>query len=142
MVTTLPVDKTLFAAESLFVEENVIVTADVLQSQVLEDRRFPVIEASTLNGLSFAMLNEDHLMQKELAELIRTHSQQLKKEVECTSLEALVEMVKEGIGAAFIPACLAKDPSLTYYSIKETVPKREIVVMHRKGQYLSAAYRT
>ena len=47
-------------------------------------------------------------------------------------------MVKVGVGAAFIPACLAKD-DLNYYSIKETVPKREIVVMFRKGQYLSKA---
>lgn len=139
VITTLPVDETLFKSELVLVEENVIAAAVPLKSQICADRKFPVIEAAALDGLSFAMLNEDHLMQRELEELIRTHNLKLHKEVECTSLEALVEMVKEGLGAAFIPACLAKEPSLYYYSIKETVPKREIVLMYRKEQYLSKA---
>ena len=64
----------------------------------------------------------------------------INKKVVCTSLQALIEMVNEGIGAAFIPACLAKShPNVTYYSIKEVVPKREIVVIYRKKQYLSKA---
>ena len=139
VVTTLPVDETLFTSELLFVEENVIAAPSPLPGQDVQGRKFPAIDASALNGLSFAMLNEDHLMQRELEELIRIHNLNLHKEVECTSLEALVEMVKEGLGAAFIPACLAKDPSLHYYSIRETVPKREIVLMYRKEQYLSKA---
>lgn len=139
VITTLPVDRTIFNTEPLFVEENVIAAPKTLPSQVLTDRKFPVINAVALNNLHFAMLNEDHLMQRELDELIRTHNLNLRKEVECTSLQALVEMVKEGIGCAFIPACLARDPSLHYYSIKETIPKREIIVMYRKEQYLSKA---
>lgn len=139
VITTLPVDETLFNTELLFVEENVITASEPLTGRICPNRKFPVIEASALDGLPFAMLNDDHLMQKELEELIRTHNLKLHKEVECTSLEALVEMVKEGLGAAFIPACLAKDPSLHYYSIKETVPKRKIVLMYRKEQYLSKA---
>lgn len=137
VITTLPVDTSLFTYEMLFVEENVVASKHPLQSE--DGAKFPVISASTLNGLSFAMLNEEHLMQRELDELIEKHGLILNKEVECTSLEALVEMVKAGVGAAFIPACLAKDPSLHYYSIKETVPKREIVVMYRREQYLSRA---
>lgn len=125
MITTLPVDETLFYSELLFVEENVIAALSQLPNHVLPDRKFPVIEASALSGASFAMLNEDHLMQRELDELIRAHDLRLRKEVECTSLEALVEMVK--------------DPALHYYSIKETVPKREIVVMYRKEQCFSKA---
>lgn len=139
VVTTLPVDETLFNSELLFVEENVIAALSPLPGQDVHGRKFPAIDASALNNLSFVMLNEDHLMQRELEELIRIHNLKLHKEVACTSLEALVEMVKEGLGAAFIPACLAKDPSLHYYSIKETVPKREIVLMYRKEQYLSKA---
>lgn len=137
VITTLPVDTSIFTYETLFVEENVVASKYPLPSE--KGTKFSVISASALNGLSFAMLNEEHLMQRELNELIKKHGLKLNKEVECTSLEALVEMVKEGIGAAFIPACLAKDPSLHYYSIKETVPKREIVVMYRKEQYLSKA---
>ncbi len=141
VVTTLPIDESVFVYETVFVEENVIAvpTSVSLSSEVVGNRRFPVISASALNGLPFAMLNEDHLMQRELLELIRAHNLNLKKEVGCTSLETLVEMVKNDIGAAFIPACLAKDTSLHYYSIKETVQGREIVMIYRKGQYLSKA---
>ena len=137
VITTLPVDTALFTYETLFIEENVVASKLPLPSE--EGAKFPIISALVLNGLSFAMLNGEHLMQRELNELIEKYELKLNKEVECTSLEALVEMVKEGIGAAFIPACLAKDTSLHYYSIKETVPKREIVVMYRKEQYLSKA---
>ena len=141
VVTTLPVNEHVFIHETVFVEENVIASPKSVSipHEIVKERRFPVISALALNGMHFAMLNDDHLMQRELTELTQTHNLDLKKEVECTSLEALVEMVKEGIGTAFIPACLAKDPSLNYYSIRETVPKREIVVMYRKGQYLSKA---
>ena len=139
VITTLPVDTTMFAYETVFVEENVVASSVPLPARAADRCRYPVIEASALNGLPFAMLNDEHLMQKELAELIRIHSLSLHKTVECTSLEALVEMAKEGIGTAFIPACLAKDPALHYYSIPETLPKREIVVMHRREQYLSRA---
>lgn len=137
IITTLPINSDMFFYETILVEENVVATT--LSLPVKDGTRFPIISACSLNGLSFAMLNEDHLMQRELDELIWKHRLILNKEVECTSLEALVEMVKAGVGSAFIPACLAKDPSLHYYSIEETVPKREIVVMYRKEQYLSKA---
>ena len=136
MITTLPVDDTLFDTELLFVEENVIAAPEPMLGKAVEGRKFPVINAAVLNNLPFAMLNEDHLMQRELEELIRTQQLKLRKEVECTSLEALVEMVREGIGYAFIPACLAKG-DFFFYSINETVPRRDIVVMYRKDQYLS-----
>ena len=139
VVTTLPVDTDFFTYETLFIEENVVATKEIIKEEEMEGKKFPIISASSLNHLSFAMLNEDHLMQRELEELIKANGLKLKKEVECTSLDALVEMVKAGVGSAFIPACLAKDTNLHYYSIKEAVPKREIVIMYRKEQYLSKA---
>ena len=102
VITTLPVDTSIFTYETLFVEENVVTSKYPLPSE--KGTRFSVISASALNGLSFAMLNEEHLMQRELNELIRKHRLILNKEVECSSLEALVEMVKAGVGVAFIPA--------------------------------------
>lgn len=68
VITTLSVDDTLFDSELLFVEENVIAASEPLPCRNLERRRFSVINAGSLNHLSFAMLNEDHLMQKELDE--------------------------------------------------------------------------
>lgn len=137
-ITTLPVDTDIFTCETVFIEENIVAATKPLTGENVPGRKYPVISAKTLNGMSFAMLNENHLMQRELEELIKAHNLHLIKEVECSSLEALVEMVKEGIGAAFIPACLAKNTPYNY-SIKETVPEREIVVMYRKEQFLSKA---
>ena len=139
VITTLPVDTALFDCELIFIEENIVASREELKAEDIEGRRFPTVSAAELNGMAFAMLNDDHLMQRELEELIRAHELHLKKSVECTSLEALLEMAKEGIGAAFIPESLAKDQSLRYYSIKEYVPRREIVVMYRKEQFLSKA---
>jgi DNA-binding transcriptional LysR family regulator len=139
VITTLPVDTNLFTYEMIFMEENIVATKESLPSEIDKDRKYPVVPASALSGRAFVMLDEAHLMQRELNKLIQAHDLRLKKSVECTSLEAMVEMVKVGMGAAFIPACLARDPSLHYYSIKENVPKREIVVMVRNGRYLSKA---
>ena len=139
VITTLPVDKETFCYETVFVEENVVATKEHLDAKVVKGKKYLAVSASALNNLPFAMLNDNHLMQRELEELIRKHNLHLQKEVECTSLEALVEMVKNGVGSAFIPSCLAIDPNLNYYSIQEMVPKREIVIMYRKEQYLSRA---
>ena len=142
VITTLPVNETLFSAETVFVEENVVAVPEYVQlpAAAVTGRKFPVISVAVLNGLSFAMLNEDHLMQRELDALVQNHDLHLEKTVECTSIEALVEMVREGIGAGFIPACLAKPGrGMNFYSIQEAVPRREIVVMCRKEQYLSKA---
>lgn len=142
VITTLPVDESLFSAEIVFMEENVVAVPKGVQlpAAAVANRKFPAISVAALNGLSFAMLNEDHLMQRELEALIHAHGLRLNKTVECTSIEALVEMVREGIGAAFIPACLAKSGrGMNFYSIQEAVPRREIVVMYRKEQYLSKA---
>lgn len=137
VITTLPINTDVFSYETVFVEENLIASKEEIKPSVFMGEKNAVISASSLNGKSFAMLNDDHLMQRELNDLVKTHNLHLKKEVECTSLETLVEMVKVGVGAAFIPSCLAKDPVIHYYSIKETIPRREIVVMYRKEQYLS-----
>jgi hypothetical protein len=49
-------------------------------------------------------------------------------------------MVKIGIGAAFIPACLAKDSALHYYSIKEAVPKVEKFLQKIYGITLTVSF--
>ena len=138
-ITTLPVDPVLFSYETVLLEENIVASRESLPAWSDGGRRYPVIPAAVLNDLSFVMLNEEHLMQRELDELIRKYDLHLKKTVECTSLETLTAMVRAGMGAAFIPACLSNDPSLHYYSILENVPRREIVVIYRKDQYLSKA---
>jgi len=141
-LTTLPVDEQLFQYETVFTEENVIaVPAGIkLDSYKMDLRKFPTVSVKNFHGMPFAMLNDEHPMQRELEVLCNDYGIFLQKTVECTSLEALLEMVKVGVGAAFIPSCIAKFSSgITYYSIREETTHREIVLMQRKEQSLSRA---
>jgi len=141
-ITTLPIDEKHFDYEIILVEENVIAVPSsiCIESEIINDRIFPAISVKDLDGLMFAMLNEEHPMQRELSKLCEKYNLNLRKTVECTSLETLLEMVKNGIGVAFIPACMSNPhDSIRYFSIKEITKKREIVLIYRKNQYLSKA---
>lgn len=141
-LTTLPIDNSIFIYETVMTEENVIAVPSGmgLNGKVVEGRKFPAVSASVLNGMRFVMLNEEHPMQSELHKLCVENNLQLSKTIECTSLETLLEMVKAGLGSAFIPSCLAKpDLNLECYSIIEETNKREIVLVYRKEQYISQA---
>lgn len=139
-LTTVPMEDKSFISETVQVEENVLAFPKnvELPSELMEDRRFPAISARELKGLTFVMLQEDHPMQKELDALAAEHGLTLRKKVECTSLQAALEMVKVGLGAALIPACLARpDSKLHYFSIREEIHRREIYLIYRREQYFS-----
>lgn len=139
-LTTLPMEDKLYVSETVQVEENVLafpVNVE-LPSEHMENRRFPAISAKELNNMAFVMLNEEHPMQKELDALAADFGLTLRKKVECTSLQALLEMVRVGLGAALIPACLARnDPRLRFYSVREGIHQREIYLIYRRDQYFS-----
>ena len=139
-LTTLPVESQFLSYETAFTEENVLsVPSDVeLKSVKATNRRFPAVSASLLNNADFAVLNDEHPMQSELNRLCENNHIRITPTVVCTSLEALVEMVKEGMGYAFIPSCIATAATgLKFYSIIEETRQREIVFVYRKDQYLS-----
>ena len=141
-ITTLPVDEKQFNSETVMLEENVLAVPRGISfpAQKAEGRKFPAIPVAALNGMDFAMLNDEHPMQRELEQLCDEYALSLRKTVECTSLEALLEMAKAGIGAAYIPSCIARpDPGVTYCSIMEETGKREIVLAERRDQYQSQA---
>lgn len=139
-LTTLPVDLQLFSYETAFIEENVLVVPESTELTGVEmpDRKFKAVSVSQIDYSKFAVLNEEHPMQYELKRLCEKHHLHLTPTVVCTSLEALIEMVKMGMGYAFIPSCMAKPTEgLRFYSLIEETDQREIVVMYRKKQYLS-----
>ena len=141
-ITTLPVDERIFNTKLLFLEENVLAvpSAVKLEAQRVPGRMFPAVNAKELSSRRFVVLNDNHPMRHEFECLCDNYGITYKRTVECTSLEALREMVKEGLGCGFIPSCMAKpDDGINYYSIKEETKKREIVILWRKDQYLSEA---
>ena len=141
-ITTLPVDKNEFYCETVMSDENVIIVPDFisLPCRQISNRKFPAIQISSLSGMEFALLNEDHPMQQAFSSLCNRYKLCIKKTVECTSLNALFEMVKAGIGAAFVPSCIAKpQPGVKVFSIEENTERREIVLIWRKNIYQSRA---
>lgn len=142
-VTTLPVDDKVFIVEPLFHEEMLLAvpTESDICIKVEDASVNGKVDVKLLDGVDFAMLNEDHLMQHKLEELISTHGLHLNKTVECTSLETLMSMVSSGLGAALVPACMRNFSSenVTFFSVHQTIPLRDIVVIYRKGQYLTKA---
>ena len=141
-LTTLPLDKNVFTWKTVMFEENVIAVPESVSfdSESIPERKFSAISVSEINDLDFAVLNEEHPMQLEFDSLCVKYSVSPNRIVLCTSLDALLGMVKNGVASAFIPSCLAqKTDGVKYYSFKENVERREIVIAHRHEQYLSKA---
>lgn len=139
-LTTLPINSQMFSHETAFVEENVLAVPEnvELKSVSMQNRIFPAVSVEQINHEHFAVLNEEHPMQYEFKQLCENNHLTIAPTVVCTSLEALIEMVKVGMGCAFIPSCMAKPTSgLRFYSIVEETCQREIIIMYRKDQYLS-----
>ena len=142
-VTTLPVDENIYNIEPLFQEELLLaVPRDSAICRKLSAVEVNgVIDIAQIDGCDFAMLNEDHLMQHQLVSLMNKHRLQLNKTVECTSLETLLAMVRAGVGAAVIPACLSNfsDDNIVCYHFMQETAKRDIVAIYRKDHFLSKA---
>lgn len=139
-ITTTPVNEKLFEVMACFEEEILLAVSEgsALCAELVS--AFPEGKADIhrLNGCDFAMLNDAHPMQRQLREICDEFSLELHKTVECTSLETMVSMVGENMGAALVPACLKTlgGKSIRFFRIAQPIPKRNIVLIHRRGQYL------
>lgn len=147
-VTTLPVDEKLYNYEHLISEEMVVVIPkqlsqhDYISKKAINNsnRNYPAIDLNLLNHLDFVFLGEKQVMQIRLNDLCDKFGIQLKKAVECVSIEAQLALVEKGIGAALVPSSVidkSKNNSFSIFSLEQTDSSREIVVCHRKGQYLT-----
>lgn len=138
-LTTLPVAPQ-FCYETAYIEENVLAVPEYveLNGKPMPDRKFPAVSVSQIDHSRFAMLNDEHPMQYELKQLCDQYCLNLTTTVVCTSLEVLFEMVKMDMGFAYIPSCMAHPTKgIRFYSLAENTNQREIIIMHRKTQYLS-----
>lgn len=147
-IVTLPVDKRTFNFEILMEEELVISvpkesTLDKklkLNTVKRDDRKYDAIDAIFLDGEEFIMVTEAQIMQKALNNLCKESNIKLQKAAVVKSLEAQIEMVRAGVGAALIPTGLIRyreNEGLNYYSLLQELPKREVAVIYRKDKHLS-----
>lgn len=148
-VITLPIDDRKFKSEFIMEEEVVIAVSrgGCLDKKLsreaihMENRKYNAVDAKLLDGESFVMLTESQVMQKALDNLCKDYELHLTKAAVVKSIEAQIEMVRAGVGAALVPTGIQKfdglDCKISYFSLKQELPRRKVVVMYRKNQHLS-----
>ena len=148
-VLTLPIDERKFVSEVIMEEEIVVAVPreselakklDVNAVQIA-NRRNKAIDAKLLDDASFVMITDIQVMQKALNDLCVDYGLHLKRAAIVKSLEAQVEMVRQGVGAALVPTGIQRfgeeDKGIQYFSFKQELPRRKVVVMYRREQCLS-----
>lgn len=142
-LTLLPIDERLFCQEKVLEEELILVvpaTGSSIQSQNILDRKYPVVDVSVLDGMSMVMLTESQYMQKQLNNILAEYKLDVRTAAVVKSLGAQIEMVKAGVGMALMPSGIerfCRPGEVKIYSFAQLLPRREVVVMWRKGQKLS-----
>ncbi len=153
-VLTAPVDERIFKSEQIIEEELVVavpkgsVLAEKLRANSAEisNRKYKAVDARILDGEAFVMITDTQVMQKTLNNLCRDYNLHLNKATVVKSLEAQIEMVRQGIGAALVPTGIQKngevDERIQYFSLAQELPHRQVVVIYRKEQYITEVTKT
>ena len=141
-LTMLPVDERLFCYEKLLEEELVLAVPagfPPLPAAGMPGRRYPAVEARQIQNQPFVMLTELQFMQRRLNELAADYQLSLRTAAVVKSLEAQIEMVRAGVGMALVPTGIERFCSgdeVRFYSFVPALPRREVVLMWRKGREL------
>ncbi len=142
-LTLLPVDTRLFNYENI-VEEEIILAVPksypVLDSKILEDRKYPAVEISVLDHQALVMLTDMQFMQRQLENLKIDYSISIMPAAIVKSLQAQIEMVKAGVGMALMPSGIERfchEDEVVFYSFANPLPKREVVITWRRNGKLS-----
>ncbi len=144
-ISLLPVNNHIFKWEKIVEEELILAVPSyypVLKTTFIEHRKYPAVDARSLDGQSFVMLTETQYMQNQCTSLSSNYQITFRTSAIVKSLEAQIEMVKAGIGMALMPSGIERfctDSTVTFYSFTEPLPKREVVVMWRKDRKLTKA---
>jgi len=140
-ITTAPIDENLFLYEKIMDEEVVLAVPEnkVFESVTADDRKYKTVDISLLNGERIITLSDDQIMQRMLDDLCKKHGITYNTSIVCTSINAQIAMVREGLGVALVPSGIRNNTGkgIEYYSIKQELPLRKIVAAYRKGQYIS-----
>ena len=146
-IVPMPVNEKLFCTEEILEEELVLAVPSALASQLhperMAKRKYPAVDVCELNGLPFCMITQNQIMQKNLDDLCRTYDLVLHSAVVVRSLEAQIAMVGAGLGAALVPEgieCFGT-AGITYFSLKQALPRRKIAAIYRKDRPLSRVAR-
>lgn len=142
-LTMLPVNDRLFQYEKIAEEELILAVPNSyppFSAAALPNRKYPAVDAETLNGQLFVMITEGQWMQQALGNLMTDQNISLRKAAVVKSLEAQIAMVRAGVGMALLPSGIERfcsEGEVTLYSLRQELPKREVVVMWQKDRQLN-----
>lgn len=144
-LTLLPVDRRLFEYEKVAEEELLLAVPagyPAFPAQRIPERKYPAVDAGVLSGQPMVMLTSAQFMQRRLTELAEDMGLRLRTAAVVKSLEAQIAMVRAGVGLALTPTGIERFCSpgeVVFYSFRQALPKRELVIMWRKDRKLSRA---
>ena len=142
-LTMLPVDTRLFCYETVVDEELLLAVPESyprLAAKELPGRKYPAVNINALNGQSLVMLTDTQFMQMQLDSLCLDYHISIQAAAIVKSLEAQIQMVKAGVGMAFVPGGIERfcnQNEVRFYSFAEELPRRQAAVVWRKDQKLS-----
>ena len=144
-LTLMPDDLRLFRCEKVTEEELVLAVPasfPKLKTVTVPDRRYPAVDVSAIDGRGMVMLTGAQFMQKQLENLAADFSLTVHPAAVVKSLTAQIEMVRAGVGIALVPSGIerfAAGRDIVFYSVAQTLPKRELVLIWRRDRRLSKA---
>jgi DNA-binding transcriptional LysR family regulator len=143
-LTALPVNERLFSCEHIMDEKILLaVQKGSVYEQMIQMQSVPgkdlSVDLTQLQNMDFIVLGKMQLMQNMLTNICEDYGLQINVVAECVNIETQLSLVREGVGVALIPSSMADywSDSVSFYSIKQSVPRRDIVVIYRKEQYMS-----
>ena len=144
-LTMLPINDRLFQYEKIAEEELILVVPKgylAFETCSVPNRKYPAIEAEALDKQAFVMIQSGQFMQRALENLAIDYGITLKTAAVVKSLEAQISMVRAGVGMALLPSGIERfcsSDEVRFYSLKQSLPKREVVVMWQKNRQLNVA---
>ncbi len=143
----LPVNEHIFHYETVMEEELLLAVPAAyppLEAKPVKGRRYPAIRPEQLQGARFVMTTRGQVMQQELENLCADQGLQLEQAAVVKSLSALIAMVRAGVGMALVPAGIERfcpEGSVTFYSFRQMLPRRQLAAIWPKNRPLSAMAR-
>lgn len=149
-ITTPPIDETTFVMEPMMYEELLLAVSKesdlydkLMANAEIKKGKFPAIDINSINGVDAISLGDYMPMRITTEELCTSFNISLNTVLEVRSNEALISHVSSGVGVAIVPDCLShfddKQDRIAFFTFKQDVPKRELVIGYRRDQYLSQA---
>lgn len=139
-LTMLPVDEKVFAYEKITEEEMVLaVPANYpeIKSFKSSHRKYSTVDLREIDGSGFVMVTDVQVMQRALNRLCDEYGIALKTAAIVKSLEAQINMVRNGVGMAIVPTGIERfcnQDEVRFYSFAQDLPRREVVAVWRKDR--------